>query len=624
MSDSALPSRAPAAADVADATHYRVVFHDLHRHLIAVEMTVPAPSGPTLDVLMPIWTPGSYLVREYSRHVHHVSVHALEGANGGAEVAEAATLPVTKISKNGWRIQLHGVTAGTPVRVRYIVYAFEMTVRTSYVDIDGAFISPAGLFMWADGRAHLPHVVEIVLPDGWRRISSGLAPTADRKNVFIAADFDELVDSPFLIGNHRVLEFSVRGVPHQLALSGICDRPAESLLPDVERIVNAVVDLFGKVPYSRYTFMAHLTDRGYGGLEHKNSCALLLSRYALTNDKEYRERWLALVAHEYFHVYNVKRIRPRAFSNFDYTQEIYTRLLWVAEGITSYYDDYMVERAGLITPRDLLDVYGKQIARFMRAPGRRVQTLEEASFDAWIKFYRADEESENSTVSYYLKGGLVTWILDLEIRRCTDSERSMDDVMLRLFHDYQSDDYRGLERTYLQEVVEEVAGSSMQQLFTDYVYGTAEIDFASHLRPFGLRVVPGWKRGKDGGPPTGGQVGIDVREEPGKAIVSRVRSATPASEAGLYVGDEIIAVDGHRAWTEAGLRERLVEREVGKKVRFTLARRGILREVELVLAPWPPDRYDVVLVDEPTAAEWGRLRAWLGNDLSSLEEGRCK
>jgi predicted metalloprotease with PDZ domain len=622
MSDSPTPNPSrsldPETLSSAAATRYRVLFHDLHRHLVAVEMTVPAPDGPTLDVLMPIWTPGSYLVREYSRHVHHVSVSALALDQDEAE-SGAAPLPATKISKNGWRIQLQGVGPDTPIRIRYIVYAFEMTVRTSYVDVDGAFLSPAGLFMWADGKAHLPHLVEIVLPDGWRRISTGLRSVPGADNQFVSVDFDELIDSPLLIGNHRVQEFNLGGVSHQLALSGISDRSPESLLPDVERIVASVVQMFGKIPYERYVFMVHLTDRGYGGLEHKNSCALLLSRYALTKEKEYRDRWLALVSHEYFHVYNVKRIRPRAFSNFDYTQEIYTRLLWVAEGITSYYDDYMVQRAGLISPRDLLAVYGKQIARLMRAPGRRVQTLEESSFDAWIKFYRADEESENSTVSYYLKGGLVTWILDLEIRRCTANQRSMDDVMRRLFHDYQGDDYRGLERTYLQEVVEDVAGCSMQQLFDDYVYGTAEIDFAQHLRPFGLRVIPGWKRGSDGGPPTGGQVGIDVREEPGKAIVSRVRSSTPAAEAGLYVGDEIIAVDGHRAWTETGLRERLVEREVGQKVRFSLARRGILREVELVLAPWPPDQYEVSLVENPSTEQLERLRAWLGDDLSSLE-----
>lgn len=606
MPETSPSSNAPEHSKIPPlTTRYRVSFKDVHRHLIAIEMIVPAPEGPVLDLIMPIWTPGSYLVREYSRHVHEVHV-----SGPGGE------LPVAKVSKNVWRVELGG--GPKEISVRYVVYAFDLTVRTCYVDADSAFLTTAGLFFWADGRARLPHIVEIQLPDAWGQISTGLERVPGKASTFYATDFDELVDCPFLVGNHRVAEFSVAGVPHQMALSGVCDRPVESLVGDIQRIVETVVSMFGVVPYDHYAFLVHLTDIGYGGLEHHNSCALLLSRYAVTKEHSYQNRWLPLVAHEYFHVFNVKRIRPRAFADFDYTQEIYTHLLWVAEGITSYYDNLLVMRAGLITSRQLLDVFGNKIARLMRAPGRLVQTLEESSFDAWIKFYRADEESENSTVSYYLKGGLVTWLIDLELRRCTNDENSMDDVMRRLFADYQQDDYVGLRRAYLQEVVEDVAGQEMSRLFDDYVYGTKEIDFATPLEVFGLRVVPSWKRSQNDGPPSGGQVGIDVIEEAGKAIVSRVRVDTPAAREGLYVGDEIIAVDGHRCSTEAGLRERFTERTPDQQVTITLARRGIMREVSMVLDPWPPDRFTLMPVESPTATQLEHLRAWLGEDLSSI------
>ncbi len=587
------------------ATRYRVVFRDVHRHLIEVEMTVPAPEGPTLDLIMPIWTPGSYLVREYSRHVHEVAVRG----HGGP-------LPVHKSSKNVWRVELEG--AQERITVRYLVYAFEKSVRSSYVDADRAFISPAGLFMWADGRADLPHIIEFELPESWRRISTALALVPGTETSYQALDFDDLVDSPIMLGNQSVAEFRVRGVPHRVALSGHSEISVRALAPDLERITETVLRMFGEVPYEHYTFLVHATDTGFGGLEHHNSCALLLSRYALISPEQYWRRWLSLVCHEFFHVFNVKRIRPHTFSNFDYTQEIYTRLLWVAEGTTAYYDNLLVMRAGLTSPRQLLDLFGEKIARLLKAPGRKVQTLEEASFDAWIKFYRADEESQNSTVSYYLKGSLVTWMLDLEIRRITGGERSMDDVMRALYRDYQGDDYGGMNRDLFREVVDSVAGESMRDFFDAYVHGTEEIDFERHLAPFGLRLVAGWKRSVDGGPPPGGQIGIDVRDVPGRAIVSRVRVDTPAARAGLYVGDEIIAINGHRAWTEEGLRERFMERRSGQMIRITLARGGMLRDVELVLAPWPPDQFRVEPVEDPSEEARARLRGWLGDDLGSL------
>lgn len=587
------------------ATRYRVTFDDPRRHLVGIEMTIPGPEGPTMDLMMPIWTPGSYLVREYSRHVQRVEAHG-----------DLAPVAVAKAAKNIWRVE---VPEGTrALVVRYAVYAFEVTVRTSYVDADRAFLVPAGIFMWADGRAHLAHVVSISLPETWNHISSGLDPLPGSESGFLARDFDELVDSPLMLGNHEVLEFEVRGVPHRLAIGGAGNRPAAELIPDMERVVKTVLEMFGHVPYSHYTFLVQLTDRGFGGLEHHNSSALLFSRYGLRADGEDYPRWLSLVCHEFFHLFNVKRIRPFGFSNFDYTRETYTRLLWVAEGVTSYYDDYLVLRSGLLDARAYLDLLGKKISRLKNTPGRKFQNLLESSFDAWIKFYRPDEDSANSSVSYYLKGGLVTWIMDLEIRRLSGGKRSFADVMRRLYADQQDAGYDGLSPCELGSHVTDVAGTDLSPLLRAFVNGTDEIDFAAFIAPFGLRLEPGWKRGEEGELPSGGRLGLEADSVEGRLVVRLVWRDTAAASGGVYAGDEIVAIDGHRCTSADQLHRRLAEREVGQEVKVLLCREGLVEEVLVVLGAWPEDKFTIQLSTSPTEPEVELLRGWLG-DLSSLE-----
>ncbi|ADO71103.1 M61 family metallopeptidase [Stigmatella aurantiaca] len=579
-----------------EAVHYRVSMSRPHSHLFEVEARFP-PGQDVLDAVLPVWTPGSYLVREYARHLQDVTA---VGPRGEA-------LPLHRVDKRTFRVK----AGGQAVTVRYRVYANELTVRTSHLDGSHGYFNGATLFLYTEATRHHEHRVTVVAPEGWRTFCA----LEGEGETFIAPDYDELVDSPFEIGPHTPLSFTAAGVPHEVVIWGDTVPDAERLTADLQRICEAQARLFNGLPMRRYLFLVYLTDKGRGGLEHKNSTALLFPRAGLQTLRGW-EDFLTLAAHEYFHLWNIKRIKPRAFVPFDYSQENYTTLLWAFEGMTSYYDNLFVRRAGLMSAQRYLTRLGETFTQLHGTPGRRSQTLADASLLSWIKHYRPDENSPNSAISYYLKGEVVCVLLDLEIRRATDNLKGLDDVLRLLWRRYG--DGSGMPEEGMEAAVQEVTGRDFTPFFDLAVRSTRELDY-SVLAHVGLQVeyrVRESANDKGGTPPPRkngevkprGWLGLTTK---GSATLATVLEDSPAMEAGLTPEDELVALDGYKV-DAANLLSRCEDKRPGDTVRLTVFRRDKLMEFSVVLGQKPADAIYLTRVDKLSDAQKAAFQSWLG------------
>lgn len=581
---------------------YDVQMAEPQTHYFDVTITVTGLHRQTMDFVLPVWTPGSYLIRDYARHVTTFS--ATDG--------QGVRLPVRKTNKTTWRVESRGAER---IIARYRVYAFDENMRESYLDESHAYINGPSLFMYVDGYVDHPVRLRIHPSPGWDTISTGLDPVPGEKWVFQAPNYDALVDCPIEIGQHPVYEFAVQGVPHRIAIYGVGNYEPERLMADVRRIVEAARALFGELPYRHYTFIVHLMPSGGGGIEHANSASLSYPRWGFSPESSY-QRWLSLVAHEFFHLWNVKRIRPIELGPFDYTRETPTRMLWVAEGFTSYYADRLLLRAGFISPDRYLDRLTQAIAELQSRPGRFVQSVAEASFDAWIKFYRPDENSRNTTVSYYNKGKILAALLDLEIRHRTGGRRSLDDVMRHLYTEFYKKRNVGYTEEDFRRVCQEVAGGDLSAFFDHYVYGTSEIDYDRFLRHAGLRLQ------RTEIDERRGYLGIGLRNENGRAVVASVVANTPAERYGVYVGDEILAIDGWRVGFD-NYAQRLGTKKPGQSVVLTINRKGRVRTLDVVLGRRMRIDYHIVRLDEVTAEQDALYRRWvLESGTTRMDGGR--
>jgi predicted metalloprotease with PDZ domain len=581
----ASPRARGAAAAAAEPIQYTVSFPAPHTHYAEITAVVPTSRRPTIELMMAVWTPGSYLVREYERNVEGV----VASASGRA-------LAIEKSDKNRWRI----TTSGAPsVEVRYRVYGREMSVRTNWIEAGFAFLNGAPTFLTlADGLAR-PHDVSIVPAQGWSKSFTAM-PAAGGAHRYRAADFDTLVDSPILVGNAAAYEFTVDGKRHLLVNegeSGVFDGAMAAR--DLEAIVRECRRMWGSLPYDQYVFFNLLTERS-GGLEHKDSSVLMASRWATRSRGAYLS-WLELASHELLHAWNVKRLRPVELGPFDYEQEVTTRSLWIAEGITDYFADLVVVRAGLSSREQLLASLSSRIDEIQTSPGRLVQSVEQASFDAWIKYYRPDENSNNTSISYYTKGALVGFLLDARVRRATGGKRTLEDVMLAAYQKYSGE--RGYTPEEFKAVAEQVAGVSLDTFWASAVTGTADLDYAEALQVFGLRFGPAPA-------PASPWLGITTRNENGRLLVSQIRRQSPAEAAGINVDDEIIAVDDFRIVPDR-LDARLNQYRAGDRVRVIVSRRDQLLRLDVTLGT-EPARYGRLTIDPmaPEAAVQQRAR-WL-------------
>ena len=581
-----------------EAVRYRVSMARPHTHLFEVEASFPPLDR--LDAVLPVWTPGSYLVREYPRHVQDVS----------AVDAQGAPVPVERVDKRTWRV----ATDGRAVTLRYRVYANELTVRTSHLDGTHGFFNGATLFLYAEALRDSPHHLAVDAPPGWS-VFTALERT---DGGWQAPSYDVLVDSPVEIGPHRPIRFEAGGVPHEVVVwGGAVD--ASKLAADLAAICDAEAALWGGLPMPRYLFLLYLVDKGRGGLEHGASTALIYPRAQISTPKGW-EDFLTLASHEYFHLWNVKRLKPRAFVPFDYSGENYTRLLWAFEGITSYYDNLLVRRAGRMTPARYLVRLGEAFSALAATPGRRVQTLEEASLTSWIKYYRQDEHTPNSAISYYLKGELVALCLDLEIRRRTRDSRSLDEVMRLLWSRFG--DGRGVPEDAVEAAATEVAGFDLRPFFDRALRSTDELD-TSVLEHVGLRSRSRIREsvGDKGGTPPRLKEG-DTRARGWTGIVARsssiasVLEGSPAQTAGLYPDDEVIAVDGVKGDASA-LVARADDRSPGEMLRVSVFRRDLLVEVPVTLERRPEDAVWLSPVESPTDAQRAAFERWAGAPLDA-------
>ena len=568
---------------------YYVKMNQGHYHLFEVSLHIENWSDNILNLKMPVWTPGSYLVREYSRHIQDFKAVSKD---------KQKKLLTQKISKNHWTIETKEVDK---ILINYRVFANELTVRTNHLDSSHGYFNGAALFYYIPGLENCPITVEIVLPNASWKISTALPAVKDTANQFYAQDFDTLVDSPFEIGNQAIYSFEVLGKPHQYAIWGTGNINPNKLIEDTRKIIETEAKLFGGLPYENYLFILHLTNNSFGGLEHKNSCSLIYSRFNFRDPDKYN-RFLQLVAHEFFHLWNVKRIRPKALEQFDYENENYTPSLWFSEGTTSYYDMVIPLRAGIYNGQKFLEILGKEITRFLHTPGRKVQPLSESSFDAWIKLYRRDANSDNCQISYYLKGELVSLLLDLLIRAKYQNKRSLDNVMMQMWEQFGKTE-TGFTPHQLQRVIESVADMDLQSFFNLYVDSTEELPLNKYLDPFGLQVKPILEEIP--------YLGIRVQSENNKEIIKFVEKGSPASLEGIDPEDELLAINEIRV-TADQLNERLKAYQTGEIISLTVFHQDELKTFSVTLGKPQPSRYEVVSVDKPSTLQQQNLTGWLG------------
>ena len=612
-------AREPASASKPLELSYTLAFPQPHTHLYEISLTIGNVTTPQLDISLPIWTPGSYLAREYARNAQDFKV----------EEGSERSLPWRKIDKATWRIET-GASGDQPKTIRaiYRVYANELATQTSHLDATHAYFNGASLFMYVPGATGRPHRIKFITPEGWR-VTTPLALQPDPDGYYTAPNYDRLVDSPTEIGTHKLLEFTVRGKPHRAAIWGQYEFDDNRLVNDLAKIVEEGAKMFGGLPYDHYTFIIHVQPGIGGGTEHLNSNVSMTRPEAFKSERGYKG-FLGLESHEYFHHWNVKRIRPLALGPFDYQRENYTRGLWVSEGVTSYYGDLLLRRAGLISVAEYLEGLANTVMGYEQTPGRFEQSAESASFDAWIKHYRPDENSINSAMSYYTKGELLGMMFDIEIRSLTNNNKSLDDVM-RLLLENHGLPKPGFTEAELKAAFEKVSGVDLTNFWNRFVAGRDEIDFAAYFNKAGLQLTKGYRPGSPyaaGKTDNPGSLGVLTRANGDRVVVANVIAGLPAYEGGVNAGDELVAIDGKKIDANNGVERQgqsgLVERQgqpgllndlrAGQRVKLTVFRRERLMSFDLTAAVRPFDHYTITELKDAGDAQKALRESWLSKE----------
>jgi predicted metalloprotease with PDZ domain len=573
------------------AIAYAIVPKDLAGHLFQVTLTVQSPAMDGQVFALPAWIPGSYMIREFARHIVRIRAEA-----GGKEVA------LTKLDKHSWR----AAPCDGALTLEYEVYAWDLSVRAAHLDQTHAFFNGTSVYLRVLGQEHLPQQVDIQKPADpacatWR-VATALPELKAKRygfGTYLAADYDELIDHPVEIGDFALTTFKAHGVPHDIVISGrVPNLDLPRLAKDLKAICEAQIALFEpktkKAPMDRYVFLTLAVGDGYGGLEHHASTALICARADLPSTATPADapasdgyvQYLGLCSHEYFHTWNVKRIKPAVFAPYDLQAENYTPLLWLFEGFTSYYDDLVLVRAGLIDEARYFKLLGKTVGGVLRGSGRTKQSVAESSFDAWSKYYRQDENAPNAIISYYTKGSLVALALDLTIREKNAGKRSLDDVMRALWQRYGRDFYapaggagvgRGVTPSEVDALFDEIAGARLKTFFGRYVRGTDDLPLAKLLAPFGVGYREDRKSGK-------ASFDVNLGRDGGDIKLSAVHEGGAAHRAGLSAGDLLVALDGLRIGaTPAALETLLARYQVGDRVLVHAFRRDELLTFDVVL-----------------------------------------
>jgi predicted metalloprotease with PDZ domain len=576
-----------------------------HTHCFDVEVLLKGIRSDSLSFIMPVWTPGMYFIHEFERNVQEFQ--AFDNL--------MKPLEWEKVEKNSWRVQTRGRTI---VRARYRVYSHENRVDTSYLDIEHARINPASVLMHVKGFMSQPLLVKLTPYAKWRKVSTSLRPVDSGGLTFLAADYDNLVDSPIEVGNFQISGFTALGKRHDVALVGANEAAANGLVADLKRIVEAAAKVCGDLPYDRYVFLIEFTEGVSSGLEHMNSTLCRFSRF-LFQPKLVYNRALGLFSHEFFHLWNVKRVRPLALGPFDYSRENYTKSLWIAEGITNYYDDLILRRAGIYTVAEYLDSLADQFSRFRATPGRKLQTAEESSFDSWVKFsmqfFRPDENSINSGVSYYNKGSILGWMIDMQTRRATGGAKSLDDIMRKVYSDSRISG-RGYTDEEFQKTSQLVAGIDLSHIFENHVRGTREIEFDKYLGYAGLRLEEAPNEVDDSNP--GGFLGVHLRMDGRVLLVDAVLAGTPAYRDGIYASDSVISVDG-LVVDENEFAYYVRSRKPGSVVNLRVGRGGCERTLKARVGKRPHFLFRIGTKRDAGTEERRLFENWLGEPWGKIK-----
>ena len=574
--------------------HYRIELHDLHAHQYRVTLTIPQPAAEQ-RVSVPVWIPGSYMVREFGRHLSR-----LEARQGRSAV------PLQQLDKTSWLATCDGRGALT---LSYLVYAFDTSVRAAFLDDARAFFNGTSLCLRVEGREDEAHGITLAgLPRGW---SVATAMASDGAKSYVAADYDELVDHPFELGRFWRGDFVAAGVAHEFVVVGAWPGfDGERLLADTRRICETQIAFWhgrrnAKPPFGRYVFMLHVAEDGYGGLEHRASTALMAARRDLPRlgqgpAGEGYNTLLGLISHEYFHAWNVKRLKPCELVRIDYARENHTALLWFFEGFTSYYDDLLLLRAGLIDAPRYLGLIAKTLNGVAATPGRQVQSVARSSFDAWVKYYRGDENTPNATVNYYTKGALVALALDLTLRR--ERRGTLDRLMLHLWRTSQA---RGgaIDERDIAAALREVGGRSYARELAAWVHGTGELPLAALFDAAGVTQ-------RHSPPAFTAALGLRLSEGALSGVqVKSVLSGGAAERAGVAAGDELLAVDGWRIRRLDDAQQWLTG---GQAFELLLVRHQRVLRLSVQPDASQPQALALTLADKPAAAAASLRRGWLG------------
>ena len=566
--------------------HYHVSMFSPAEHIFKVQLEIDNWSEKSLTLKLPVWTPGSYLIREYARHIQSFSAQ---------NAINNQQLESHKIAKNTWLVNNLN---SHKIIINYEIYANDLTVRTNHLSNTHGFFTGAALFFYIPSYQDHAIAVTIFPPyENWQ-ITTALPRIDNQENTFLARDFDTLVDSPFEIGIQNKYDFEVENKDHQWIIWGQGNLEIDRLIEDTKKIIKTESQLFGGLPYDQYFFLLHLSASGFGGLEHKDCCVLNYPRFGFKKQEKYN-RFMQLVAHEFFHLWNVKRIRPKALEKFDYDQENYTTSLWFCEGSTSYYDLIIPLRSGIYDRQEFLKLLSKEITRYLNIGGRKIQPLGESSWDAWIKLYRRDSYSNNCQISYYLKGELVTLLLDLLIRNNTNNERCYDDVMRNMWNKFGQEEI-GFTPEELISEIEKVANLDLKEFFHLYLETTTDLPFNEYFEPFGLVLEP---KNEDTVIP---YLGITVENNK----ITFVDAKSPAGKVGIDAGDDLLAIDNFRV-TSKSLNDRLENYQEGDTIQVTFFHQEELITREIKLASPVPSSYQVKIIDNPTEKQQENLNKWL-------------
>jgi predicted metalloprotease with PDZ domain len=546
-------------AATASQISYVLTFPEAQAHYVDVEMRISGLNQPVLDLKMPVWTPGSYLVREFSKNIESLTA-----------TTSGKILPSPKIRKNIWHINSLGIA---DITIKYRVYAFEVSVRTSFVDASHAFLSSPDIFIYPGGMLNQPSTIHIIPYKGWKKVSTSLEGINGDEFTLQSPNYDILFDSPIEVGNQDVFGFETGGVNYQVAMVGGGTYDKSRLKNDFTKMIAEETAVFGENPNKHYTFIVHNYFKGGGGLEHLSSTVLGASRDTYNSENGY-QNFLQLAAHEHFHLWNVKRLRPIALGPFDYDNENYTINLWIAEGFTAYYQDLIVRRMHLYEPENYLNLLVGDINTLENQPGAKIQSLADASFDAWIKAYRPNENSNNTTISYYNKGGIIALLLDLEIINDTNGEKSLDDVMKYMYTEYYKGKNRGYTDEEFKQGLELIAGKDLDEFYQNYIYGLTPIDYNKYFHYAGYKLTNELARRNDP------SLGITTINTNNRIVIAAVTRNSAAWINGLNVNDEITAINDENITSLDGV---LSDKNPGDKISISVVRDGLPKVITVTL-----------------------------------------